>query len=256
MRIAQYNNRILLERHDTARENEQHSYFLSDFTLDQHKYEANTNAWLARLQHTWERKFATAQAEMGRRQAGALRLKAKSVEKFGREDRIRHTKAGRAQEGMAQTRVAASGVTLEGSPMEVLVEQAEQLELQRLDILTRTQTEAQDLRYAADVQEFEANMGEKMAYFRSGVTKFLANVQQDQTMQAGVIAHNDMVRTAYNWRNQALDYKDQAKISMMEAEQQAYGLMAQAGATRRAGRAALFGGVANAGIGLGKALLN
>lgn len=254
MRIGEYNANIYQGRHDTMRENEKHSYYLANFTADQSRYEANMNRSLAFVQNKWQQKFATLQAQQGRHKAKGLRLRANSVDKFSEEDRLRHTKQGRQLEGKAVTATAGSGVTMAGSPMEVMVEQAEQLELQRLDILTKSQTESQDLRYQADLAEYEANTTEKAAYFQAGVGKFLADFQALSTEQAGLIEHNKLVRQGHNFRDQALDYKDQAKITMMEAEQQAYGQLAQAGATRRAGKAALFTGLASAAVGGGKLL--
>lgn len=119
-----------------------------------------------------------------RAQAQFIRTQGASQAAQGREEAKMIRKQGRALEGRQRTRYAKAGLRLEGTPLEVMAQTIEDVEL---DAINRRQGAL----YAKDVADWQAGLVERAGAFQAGQlmtqSKFLGD-QAGATRKAGTIS--------------------------------------------------------------------
>jgi hypothetical protein len=239
--VAGFNAFTIRQRGQTQKTNAKYSSFLAGFTLRQTAYETAVNSRLAEVEHQWSNAFANYQSAVGATKKRAFDISAKHVVTLAKEGTKRHSREGRRFTGRQRAATAAAGVLEAGSPIMAMAESAQFLELDRADMMVEAETEAGNLRYQGKLAKYEGDTAAKFTRFRAGVAKYQADVQNYTANQAGIIRAFDYRIQAFNFRASATDYKNQARLTQLYGEQEARGLLAQAGGVRSSAKASLFG---------------
>lgn len=95
---------------------------------------------------------------------------AKRIEMEGRESLRRKRQENRSRIGAARARLGMSGVTMEGSPLEVMADAAGKLELEALEESRQSKAQSQRLRTQAGITLWEGKQQARAGNIGAGAT--------------------------------------------------------------------------------------
>lgn len=116
-----------------------------------------------------------AESKAGKRQAWVGRQNAKAAREQGAEDARRFRVYGRKQLGAGRAAVGASGIRLSGSAMEVIAENARNLEL-----------DAQTIEYEAELRAWNFEQGAKADAAQASTSRTLGLMDAASTVLTGI----------------------------------------------------------------------
>lgn len=240
-RIESFNQMIAVENAATERQNAQFQQQLALQQAGQSQALAEQQHRFAESQLAWDKYDSRVEQAVFDANISRLESQAKANNSRTRNEIRREREKGERIKALQRARFAKSGVTSEGTPLEVLAETAGLVELGIQDLAYEGELESRNLRNQADDLRFKKSIAATAAGASQGRSSAIADlnlaVSRNRNALEGAAAH-----TRYGMQTRAADL---AELSAINAPSRVPSILAQGRASSISGYGNLFANVSS-----------